>query len=115
MSTRISSVSELSPTGTNITGTVTSNSIRTEAAKSAIVYVDVTAVPGGGAILEVIVQSSPNNTDFHDIGALNDVTATGKQPGFSLPEEKLGTFTRLKYIPSSGTFTLGAKLEKKTE
>ncbi len=110
---RFSSVGEFSPAGTNLTGTSTSNSIKTEAAKDARVFLNVSAVPGGGAELDVIVQISPDNSDFADVRAINaPIVATGNVV-IALKEEELGTYTRLKYIVSSGTFTLGAKLEKK--
>ena len=109
---RFSSVGEFSPAGTNLTaGTTTSNSIRTEAAKDARVFLDVTAV--GAGTLDVEVEISPDNTDFATVRAFNQITATGKVV-LPLKQEELGTFTRLKFIVvGGGTFTLGAKLEKK--
>lgn len=109
---RFSSVGEFSPAGTNLTGTSTSNSINTTAAKDARVFLNLASVPGGGATLDVEVEISPDNVDFATVRAFNAISATGKLV-LALAQEELGSFTRLKYIVSSGTFTLGAKLEKK--
>ena len=109
---RFSSVQQLSPDGTNISGATTSNALKTEAATDARIYLDVATVPGGGAILDVFVQASADNVDFADILAFNQISATGKFV-LAVKQEELGTFTRLRYVPSSGTFILGATLEKK--
>ena len=111
---RFSSVQEFSPTGTVIsTGTTFSNSIKTEAAKDARAFLNVATVPGGGQILETIIQGSPDNVNFADIKAFNDVVAVSNivEP---IKQEELATYTRLKYIVAGlGSFTLGASLEKK--
>ena len=109
---RFSSTLEFSPSGTVLgVGTTNSNSVKTEAAKDARVFVDITAVAGGGDIT-IEVQISHDNTDFATIKAFNNFTTTGIRT-LALAQEELGTFTRLRYIVGVAAITLGAKLEKK--
>lgn len=112
--TRFASVNELSPAGTNITGASTSNSVKTARAQDARIYMDLTAVPGGGQTMDVFVQTSPDNTDWFDVGAFNQFGPAVKKDIFTLSEEKMGSFVRLRYVPSgAGPFVLGARIEKK--
>ncbi len=110
---RFSSTLSLNPAGTIITVDPTSsNSGKSEAATDARVFLDVTSVPGGGAELDVDVQISEDGTNFADIGAFESITVA-KLYVFEIAREKLGKFVRLVYRPASGSWTLGADLEKK--
>ena len=110
--TRFSSEQILSPDGTNITGAATSNSVKTETAKDARIFVDVSSVPGGQT-LDVFVQISPDNIDFADIKAFNEIS-TATRFVLALSEAEVGTFTRVRYLPSgAGPFVLGTTIEKK--
>lgn len=109
---RFSSQQTLSPDGTTITGASTSNSVKTEAAKDARIFVDVSSVPGGQD-LDIFVQISSDNIDFADIKAFNAITTAAKFV-IALKQEEVGTYTRLRYAPSgAGPFVLGAVIEKK--
>ena len=110
---RFASVAEFSPAGTVIApGTVNSNPIKTEAAKDARAFVHVTVV-GAGATLDIEVQISHDLTRWATVAAFNQITATGDYV-LPLPEEKLGTHTRLRYVGAVDSVTLQAVLEKKT-
>ena len=110
--TRFASLNDLSPAGTNITGASTSNSVKTEKAQDARIYLDVTSVPGGQD-LDVFVQTSPDNVDFFDVKAFNNLNSV-KKDVISLREEEMGSFVRLRFVPSgAGPFVLGAQIEKK--
>ncbi len=106
---RFASIKELSPAGTVVTVDPTnSNSAKTEAAKDARVFIHVTVLTG---TLDVDVLISEDNSRFASIGGFNTISAIGDFV-FALPQEKLGSFLKLVYHPSTSA-TLEAQLEKK--
>jgi len=110
---RFASVAEFSPAGTVIApGTTNSNPIKTEAAKDARAFVHVSAVAAGG-VVDIEIQISHDQSRWATVAAFNQISATGDYV-FPLPEEKLGTHTRLKYVGAVAAVTLQAVLEKKT-
>ena len=111
--TRFSSEQTLSVAGSTVTAAATSNAVKTETAKDARIYLDITAVPGAGETLDVFVQISADNVDFADVKAFNNIAAVSFQV-LTLKEDEVGTFTRLRFAPSAGgTWELGATIEKK--
>jgi len=110
---RFSSLNVLTPSGAIGAGESFSNSVKTEAARDARVFVDVTAI-AGGATLDVQVQISPDNTTWFDAegGAFNQIVAVGSSV-LAMAEEKISTWLRLKYNRAGGAITASAKLEVK--
>ena len=101
-------VGTLDASGTVITGAgVISTKIDTEEAKDIQVFVKITAAAGTN--IGIIVQSSPDDVDYTDIAAFNDITGIGNFI-LPLPKDRVGKFTRLKYTTTGGSFTLKAEL-----
>ena len=112
MAERISTVNEFSPAGTVLSAATTnSNSIKTEAARDARVYADVTAKIG--TTLDIAIQISFNNTDWFTVASFTQITAVGNYVHV-LSEKEIGTYMRLQYVAATNTFTLGSTLEVKT-
>lgn len=100
----------LSAAGTVLTGSgITSSSVDVESASDAQVYVQVTGA--AGTLLDIIVQASEDNSNFHDIAAFNGITGLGNFL-FPLPKEKVSKFIRLKYTTTGGSFTVEARVVK---
>ncbi len=106
---RFASLRELSPAGTVVTVDPTSsNSAKTEGAKDARAFVHVTALTG---TLDIDVEISEDNVRFSKVAAFTQIAAIGNFV-LDLAQEKVGSFTRLVYHPSTSA-TLEAQLEKK--
>lgn len=108
---RYSAVSTLKTAG-NFSGVTTSNAVKVERAEDARIIVYTTANPGGGATLEVDIETSEDNSRFWTIDALDTITGNGNK-GQPLPMEKLSRFVRVVLRPSAGTWNAEVKVDAK--
>lgn len=85
------------------------NSFKVGTSENIRLYVDVTVEPGV-ATLDIIIQTSPDNTKWYDAKTMTQITAIGQ---FTDLATQVGPYVRASYtIGGAGGFTFEMKLAK---
>jgi len=93
-----------------MTGASNSSAIVVGAYQEVSLYFDTTAISAGGT-LDVVIQDSPDNSEYYDYASVTQITATGNKA--HRIGTNIGTYLRLSYT-ASGTWTGEIKAVLKT-
>lgn len=86
----------------------TSNSFKIKTSSSIRVYVDVTA-EAGTSTLDIIIQTSPDNSTWYDAVAMTQISATGQ---YTDTATVIGPYMRIKYTIGGTGFTFEVKMTR---
>ncbi len=91
------------------TSSGTSNSFKVRASYAIRLYVDVTVEPGS-ATLDIVIQTSPDNSKWYTAATMAQIVVIGQYTGTA---SIIGPYMRISYtIGGSNGFTFGVKMSK---
>jgi len=109
MADRRTSVQTIHAAGT-MSGSSNSSGILVGAFQELSLYFDTTAL-SAGATLDVVIQDSPDNSEYYAVASVTQITATGNTA--HRLSTSIGEYIRLNYTVS-GTWTGAIKMVLKT-
>jgi len=90
------------------TSSSTSNAFKIKATNAIRIYIDVTAEVGTST-LDIVIQTSPDNSVWYDATTLTQITATGQ---YTEVATVVGPYMRIKYTIAGTSFTFSVKMTK---
>ncbi len=86
----------------------TSNSFKIQTSSSIRLYVNVTA-EAGASTLDIIIQTSPDNSTWYDATSMDQISATGQ---YTTTATVVGPYIRVKYTIGGTSFTFEVKMTR---
>jgi len=86
----------------------TSNSFKIQTSSSIRLYVDVTA-EAGASTLDIVIQTSPDNSKWYDAVSMDQISATGQ---YTTTATVIGPYIRIKYTIAGTSFTFEVKMTR---
>ncbi len=90
------------------TSSSNSNSFKIQTSSNIRLYVDVTA-EAGATTLDIIIQTSPDNSKWYDAVSMTQITATGQ---YTTTATIIGPYIRVKYTIAGTSFTFEVKMTR---